>query len=69
MVKNQFEDGHWQPPPKSGEAKSVAEPVYATTLSVLILEVYYRYLPIYTMMEGAGGPAAPAHPAVPAAGK
>ena len=58
VVKNQFEDGHWMPPPKSGETKSVAEPVYATTLCVLILEVYYRYLPIYTLMEGAGaGPA------------
>lgn len=66
VVKNQFEDGHWQPPTKSGEAKSVAEPVYATTLSVLILEVYYRYLPIYTLMEGAG---LPANPAVPAANK
>ena len=50
MVKSQADDGHWPLPPQSEwELKSVgnSSPVYSTALGCLILEVYYRYLPIY----------------------
>jgi hypothetical protein len=50
MVKSQSDDGHWALPPQSEwELKSVGNdsPVYSTSLGCLILEVYYRYLPIY----------------------
>jgi len=54
MVKSQSADGHWELPPQSGwELRSVgdASPVYSTALGCLILEVYYRYLPIYQQMD------------------
>ena len=54
MVKSQSEDGHWSLPPQSEwEKKSVGDssPVYSTALGCLILEVYYRYLPIYQQIE------------------
>jgi hypothetical protein len=52
MVKSQADDGHWPTPPKSSEATDLDKtPVYATALSALILEVYYRYLPIYQISE------------------
>jgi hypothetical protein len=50
MVQSQSDDGHWALPPQSEwELKSVGNdsPVYSTSLGCLILEVYYRYLPIY----------------------
>ena len=53
MVKNQLPDGRWPPPQNSeNENKDLAKtPVYATALGALILEVYYRYLPLYQLME------------------
>jgi len=42
----QAEDGHWEPPPNSSREKD-AGPAYSTALGCLVLEVYYRYLPIY----------------------
>ncbi len=50
MVKAQASDGHWAPPPNS-KNESGPGPAYTTALSCLILEVYYRYLPIYQEME------------------
>jgi hypothetical protein len=41
------------PPQSEWEGKLVGNnsPVYSTSLGVLILEVYYRYLPIYQELE------------------
>jgi hypothetical protein len=57
MVKSQAEDGHWDVPPRSNEK---AGPVYSTSLGCLILEVYYRYLPVYHEMERRSAPGAAA---------
>ena len=53
MVKNQRSDGRWMPPPHSDiEGKNFADtPAYSTALGAMILEVYYRYLPIYQLVE------------------
>jgi hypothetical protein len=55
MVKSQAEDGHWDVPPKSNEK---AGPVYSTSLGCLILEVYYRYLPVEQEQEKHSAPSA-----------
>jgi hypothetical protein len=47
LVKAQEADGRWETKGKEAELG----PVYSTTLSCLMLEVYYRYLPIYQEME------------------
>ena len=49
MVRNQQSDGRWMPPPHSDiERRDFADtPAYSTALGSLILEVYYRYPPIY----------------------
>jgi hypothetical protein len=67
MVKNQQDDGRWLAPPKSDETKELAKaPACTTAFGCLILEVYYRYLPIYQEMEKKPAlPALPAAPAVP----
>lgn len=48
MVKNQQHDGRWLPPPNSAvETRELAAtPAYSTALGALILETYYRYLPM-----------------------
>ena len=48
LVKRQRENGSWMPPDASGEARTFAQtPVYSTALSAMMLEVYYRYRPLY----------------------
>ena len=53
MVRNQRDDGRWMPPPRSNiEGKDLANtPAYSTALGALILEAYYRYLPIDQLVE------------------
>ena len=58
LVKAQSSDGHWDVPGKGAEASYGL--VYSTTLCCLMLEVYYRYLPLYQEMERKAPPAAPA---------
>ncbi len=52
-VRAQNENGSWSLPDKSKlENETMSKsPVYSTALSALILEVYYRYLPLYQLME------------------
>ncbi len=56
MVRNQQSDGRWMPPPHSDiEGRDFADtPTYSTALGALILEVYYRYPPIYQLVEQSG---------------
>jgi hypothetical protein len=60
-VKNQLPDGRWPLPEKSEwEQKTVSRsPVYSTSLAALSLEVYYRYLPIYQLMQEQAAEAQP----------
>ena len=64
MVRNQQVDGRWMPPPNSTvETRELAAtPAYSTALGALILEVYYRYLPINQLIEQDAGDGAPASP-------
>ena len=69
LLKNQKEDGHWDIPPKSAEKfDGLANKVYGTTLSCLMLEVYYRYLPIYQLIDKPTPAAAPTAPGTAAKG-
>jgi hypothetical protein len=45
QVKNGPETGSWDP---RGDRWSVAGRLYTTCLSLYMLEVYYRHLPIYS---------------------
>lgn len=49
LLTNQAEDGSWPVPPLSDrETKDLAgSPVYATAMGAMMLEVYYRHLPLY----------------------
>jgi hypothetical protein len=49
LLKNQSPDGHWDAPPRSTEEVKYGENgrAYTTTMACLMLEVYYRYLPLY----------------------
>ncbi len=60
LVKKQASDGHWDAP---GNKPDNLGPVFSTTLCCLMLEVYYRYLPIYQEMEKGRTPVNP--PSVP----
>lgn len=53
VVRAQADDGHWPVPPKSaGEGKTLGNsPAYSTAMCCLILEIYYRYLPLYEVLE------------------
>jgi hypothetical protein len=46
LLKNQNPDGSWKAP---GHKMHGANPIYINTLCILMLEVYYRFLP------GTGG--------------
>jgi hypothetical protein len=50
-MASQTADGHWE----EGDHDSGSH-VYTTTLSTLMLEVYYRYLPSYSWSAKAGAP-------------
>ena len=54
LVKHQNEDGHWDTPGYKNQEKGFG-PVYGTTLCCLMLEVYYRYLPMYQLTASAAG--------------
>lgn len=56
LVKNQQPDGRWDAP--ANNADNAHGPIYTTTLCCLMLEVYYRYLPIYQEMERRATPPA-----------
>jgi len=56
LVDNQKDDGHWESP---SERERDLGPVYSTALCTLMLEVYYRYLPMY-QVEAAGQRTGPA---------
>lgn len=49
LVDHQDPDGHWDVP--GNDPKCQYGPVFSTTLCCLMLEVYYRYLPLYQEME------------------
>jgi hypothetical protein len=53
MLKSQSPDGHWDAPPRSAEEMKYGENghAYTTAMGCLILEVYYRYLPLYKQLE------------------
>jgi prenyltransferase beta subunit len=44
LLKNQNEDGSWKAPAFVGHGQKPENVIYRTTLSVLMLEVYYRFL-------------------------
>jgi hypothetical protein len=54
LIKEQFPDGHWEH--ASAKLKS---PVYSTTLACLMLEVYYRHLPTFSVNTNEDGGVAP----------
>lgn len=53
LVRTQFEDGHWETPSQQegGHFKGIDGPVYSTCLCCLMLEVYFRFLPTFNIME------------------
>ena len=55
LLHEQKGDGHWPSPAKSKEPTHVAgkknAEVWSTALCCLMLEVYYRYLPTYRLVE------------------
>ena len=68
VLREQQADGHWETPAaqygKTGEGhgeqmfKGIDGPVYATTLSCLMLEVYYRYLKSFDIVAAKADTAA-----------
>jgi hypothetical protein len=51
LVKNQAQDGHekgsWFEGVNGGHGPEVGGRIYCTSLATMILEVYYRHMPIY----------------------
>ncbi len=86
LLKTQKSDGHWETPASEFEAKDkgvkdnhgeqsfkgLDNGVYSTSLCCLMLEVYYRYLPTFKVVEGKTpvvvAPAAAGTAASPAVG-
>ena len=50
LISSQFPDGHW-------EGGDYGQSVYTTVMCVLMLEVYYRYLPTYQQAAEVAAPA------------
>jgi hypothetical protein len=50
LLAAQHTDGHWDPPPQG--KSDPRDPVYATALCCLMLEVYYRYAPVAQLPAG-----------------
>lgn len=59
LMTSQMSDGHWE-----GGDHDNGSHVYTTTLSTLMLEVYYRYLPSYAWSARPGSPAKNLNPEV-----
>ena len=55
LMASQQADGHWE-----GGDHDAGTHVYTTTLSTLMLEVYYRYLPSYAVSAPTATAARPA---------
>ncbi len=51
FIQAQAKDGHWEAPEGTEAAQESLGPIYATTMAILSLEVYYRYLPLYQILE------------------
>ncbi len=64
LIKKQCGDGRWMPPPNSTmETRELAAtPAYSTALGALILEVYYRLLPMDQLSEQSTGATATTTP-------
>lgn len=64
MLRHQRRDGRWMPPPNSTieNRELAATPAYSTALGALILEVYYRYAPVYELTERSGDNSGMPHP-------
>jgi hypothetical protein len=54
-VRNQDKDGHWDAPIATNMYEKRQGTVYTTTMALLTLEVYYRYLPMYQVLEQQKG--------------
>ncbi len=54
LLKTQHDDGFWNAPEGTTNHELALGPVYSTALCTLTLEVYYRYLPLYTMAGRPG---------------
>lgn len=66
LIRSQAADGHWPCPPKGGEVENLGKtPVYATTLGALMLETYYRFLPMYDVLKKGKTPQPPLPTAAP----
>jgi hypothetical protein len=52
-------EGSWDPQQPSVDAWARAGRVYMTAMSTLTLEVYYRYLPLFKINQGAESPQPP----------
>jgi hypothetical protein len=60
LLYNQNTDGSWKAPAFSGHGQSADSTLYNTTLCVLMLEVYYRFL----NSSGGGGASRSSRPEI-----